>query len=356
MFTRRLEAVKQKITESRLHGFFITSLPNIRYLTGFTGSNAILFLTPDRNFFFTDGRYESQSSEEVKDARVIIAKGSLLEAFAHNVSLKAKDRIGIEAGSVSVAAFNNMKKIARHVRFAPTVAVIEEVRACKDESEIESIKQASKITDRVFNKILAILKPGTKELEVAAEISYWHRLFGAESDAFEPIVASGVRGAFPHARASSNKIKRGDLVTIDLGCRLNGYHCDLTRTVSIGKPSPQMKKIHAIVLEAIERVLEQARDGVQARFMDSVARSSIRARGYGKYFCHSLGHGLGLEVHELPRVSGRSKDVLQNGSVLTLEPGIYIPHVGGVRIEDDVVIRGDGKEVLSSIPRELVIL
>jgi Xaa-Pro aminopeptidase len=194
------------------------------------------------------------------------------------------------------------------------------------------------------------------ELEVAAEITYWHKRFGAESEAFDAIVASGIRGAFPHARASARKIKKGDMVTIDMGCRVDGYHSDLTRTVSVGKPLSEMKKIYAVVLEAEQRSLNEAQAGVQVSSLDAIARKSIGAKGYGKYFCHSLGHGLGLEVHEMPHVSSKSKDILKNGSVITLEPGIYIPQLGGVRIEDDVVVREECNEVLNKAPKELVIV
>jgi Xaa-Pro aminopeptidase len=356
MFSRRLEAVKKKVTESRLQGFLVTSLPNIRYLTGFTGSNAVLLILPERNLFFTDNRYRTQVSGEVEGALITIVPGSLLEALSRRLTHKGRRRIGFEAGSFTVSAFRNLKEYTRGTSFVPTNGLVEQFRAYKDESEISKIKRAAEITDRVFNKILAILKPGIRELDVAAEITYWHRRFGAESEAFDPIVASGIRGALPHARASANKIKKGELVTIDMGCRVEGYHSDLTRTVSVGKPSTEMDKIYGIVLNAQQRSLDEARPGVQVNSLDAIARTAIRERGYGKFFCHSLGHGLGLEVHELPRISSKSRDVLKKGSVITIEPGVYIPQVGGVRIEDDIIIRENDNEVLSKVPKKLVIV
>jgi len=356
MFARRIEAVRQGLAELRLQGLLVTSLPNIHYLTGFTGSNALLLMFPDRNLFFTDRRYTTQSSEEVNGAKVFIASGSLVDAVSKNLPRRRRMRIGIESDSFTVAAYKHLKRTARGALFTSTDGIVERIRVRKDEHEISKIKRAAHITDRVFSKILTILSPGVRELEVAAEIAYWHRRLGAESDAFEPIVASGPRGALPHARASSRKIAKGDLVTIDMGCSADGYHSDLTRTVSVGKPSTEMRKIYGIVLDAQSRSLDAAREGLRASVLDEVARSTIRRGGYGKFFCHSLGHGLGMEVHELPRISSKSKDVLQSGSVVTIEPGIYIPRKGGVRIEDDIIIRNTHSEVLSTVPRDLVIL
>jgi Xaa-Pro aminopeptidase len=356
MFARRLEAIRQRIAESRLRGLLVTSLPNIQYLTGFTGSNAGLLIFPDRALFFTDNRYRIQASREVKGARTIIVSGSLIEALAGKLSHLRRPRIGFEGGSIAVAAYRNLRRVSDRTRFVSTDGFVERVRVRKDATEISRIKRAAEITDRVFKKILAILEPGIRELEIAAEITYWHRQFGAESEAFEPIVASGTRGALPHARASAKKIKKGELVTIDMGCRVEGYHSDLTRTVAVGKPSTRMKRIYGIVLDAQQRAIDGARAGVTARTLDAVARRTIQASGYGKYFNHSLGQGLGLEVHELPRVSSKSTDVLERGSVITIEPGIYIPNVGGVRIEDDVVIQRKNCEVLNDAPKELVVV
>ena len=356
MFTRRLEAIRQRITESRLQGLLVTSLPNIQYLTGFTGSNACLLLFPDRALFFTDHRYKIQAAKEVKNAEPIVVPGSLAEAVSTKLLHSRRTRIGFEPDSVSVAAFRNLDRAVRRTKFVPMSGIIEQIRMCKDEAEISKIRRAAEITDRVFNKILAILKPGVRELEIAAEIVYWHRRFGADSDAFDPIVAGGDRGALPHARASANRLRRGDMVTIDMGCRVEGYHSDLTRTVAVGKPSAEMRKIYGVVLDAQRRAIDKAQAGVAARALDSEARKMIRAKGYGRYFNHSLGHGLGLEVHEMPRVSSKSMDILQLTSVITIEPGIYIPKVGGVRIEDDVVIRQKGCEVLNKSPRELIVV
>jgi Xaa-Pro aminopeptidase len=200
------------------------------------------------------------------------------------------------------------------------------------------------------------LKPGIKELDLAAEISYWHQRFGADGDAFESIVASGPRGALPHGRATEKKICRGEFVTLDFGCTFHGYNSDLTRTVAVGKPGARATKIYQTVLQAQCKAIEATRPGVSARALDRVARNHIRQKGFGKYFSHSLGHGLGIEIHEPLRLSAKSKDVVAVGNVFTIEPGIYIKGIGGVRIEDDVVVRDSGCEVITKSPKELIIV
>jgi len=356
MFARRLEVVRRTITESRLQGFVVTSLPNIRYLTGFTGSNAILLLLPESGLIITDNRYKTQVAEEVSSVKRIAVQGSLVEKVSNVLNNNRRKRLGIEARSLTVATFRNLQRTLGKTTLVPTADVIERIRAFKDEDEISKIKRAAKITDRVFNKILAILKPGVRELEIAAEINYWHRHYGAQSEAFDPLVASGARGALPHGRASEKRIRESEMVTIDLGCTVEGYHCDMSRTVSLGKPPAEMKAVYETVLEAQRRSLDRALSGTPVRALDAIARTCIRRKGYGKFFCHSLGHGLGLEVHELPHVSSKSEEVLGDGSVITIEPGVYIPKFGGIRIEDDVVIRKNGNEVLNTAPKELIIV
>ncbi len=212
------------------------------------------------------------------------------------------------------------------------------------------------LSEKVFRRILRFVRAGLKEAEVAAEITYWHRKYGADGDAFEPIVASGVRGALPHGRASEKKIKKGELVTLDFGCRLDGYCSDVTRTVAVGQPGDRARRIYRVVLDAQCRAIDAARAGIKARKLDQIARDHIKRRGFGKYFSHSLGHGVGIEIHEQLRLSDRSNDTLMAGNVVTVEPGIYIPGFGGVRIEDDIVIRQEGCEVLNVAEKELIIL
>lgn len=356
MLARRIDGVSQRMNESRLQGFLVTFLPNIRYLTGFTGSNAILFLRDGEGILITDNRYSIQASAEVKGVRTAITSGSLLEFLSGNRTVARRGKIGFESNTLTVAAFNKLRKILRGSQLIPTIGFIEGFRERKDANEISKIACAVEITDRVFNKILAILKPGIKELEVAAEITYWHRAYGAESEAFDPIVASGIRGALPHGRASEKALRKGEMVTLDMGCKVDGYHSDLTRTVCLGKPQGEMRGIYRVVLDAQKKALDCIVAGIPARKADRAARSHIAKSGYGRFFSHSLGHGLGLEVHEKPRVSGKTEEILQEDSVVTIEPGIYIPRLGGVRIEDDVVVRKDGCEILNKAPKGLMIL
>lgn len=356
MASQRLEEVRRRLSESRLQGFLVTSSPNINYLTGFTGSSGILLLTRDSQVLITDGRYKHQVRSEMHGLRVVVASGSVLTALSLTNMLHKNGRVGFEAATIGYMEQQNLVRLFPHLRWVPTSFIVENYRSRKDEQEFLKIKRAIEITERVFNKILAIINIGIREIEVSAEISYLHKSFGAESDAFEPIVTSGIRGAFPHGRASDRKIQRGEMVTIDLGCRYQGYHSDLTRTVAIGKPSSEMRKVYATVLEAQTKAIEHARSGMSTRSLDGIARRHIKQKGYAKQFNHSLGHGIGLELHELPRISSKSTERLDENNVITIEPGIYVPGLGGVRIEDDIIVRRMDCEVLSKTKRDLIIL
>ncbi|MGH9427305.1 MAG: M24 family metallopeptidase, partial [Terriglobia bacterium] len=301
-------------------------------------------------------RYQEQLREEVDGFRTIVSSGSFFEAMKNKSVLAKISRLGYESQHLSVSSFATLQKQFPRCTLVPTSSLVEEIAAVKDDYEIESIRQAVRITDEVFKQVLGIMREGIRENEVAAEIAYRHRKLGAEADAFEPIVASGTRGALPHARASQKVIQKGDMVTLDLGCRYQGYHSDLTRTVSVGEPSEELKRMYRVVRDAQEKALASARSGMKAKSLDAVARKHIVSQGLGKYFSHSLGHGLGLEVHELPRISKLSKDTLKSGNVITVEPGVYVPGVGGVRIEDDVVIQNGTCQVLNSSPKDLIVL
>ncbi|MBI3579798.1 MAG: aminopeptidase P family protein [Ignavibacteriales bacterium] len=353
---QRLEELRRSFSAARIDALLVTHLSHVRYLTGFSGSSAVCVVTKDRCYFLSDGRYRQQAQEQVHYANVIIAKGALFPEISNRKLLNGSGRVGVESHYLSVSSLETLKKFFPRTKFVPTQSLVEKITATKDELEIGFIQKAVAITDKVFIKILGVLKQGISEQDIAAEISYLHKNFGAEADAFEPIVASGARGALPHARASAKKIQNGELVTLDFGCRYNGYHSDLTRTVAVGKPSSKAKKIYQVVLDAQQRALDAVTSAMKARALDTVARSYIRKKGFGKYFMHSLGHGLGLEVHEAPRISAVSKDILCDGNVITIEPGIYIPNFGGVRIEDDVHVRNGGCEVLNKSPKELIVV
>ncbi len=350
----KIDKVREKFNDLKIDAILITHPPNIRYLTGFSGSSAICVITKNDAFFLTDFRYKEQAKYQVKHFKKFIASGkTLLDLIQEKRILSKIRRVGFEADHISFSLVLELKNRFKDIKFIPTENFIEEIAAIKTEDEIENIKRAIKISEKVFYEILNIIKPGISEVDIASEITFLHRKFGAEKDAFDIIVASGWRSALPHGVATSKKIKKGELVLIDFGCVYNGYHSDITRTISIGKASPKMRKIYQIVLDAQTKAIENARSGLKASELDFIARNHIKQNGYGRFFGHSLGHGLGTEIHSFPRISPRSNYILQNGNVITIEPGIYIPNFGGVRIEDDVLINSNA-EILTSLPRNLI--
>ena len=356
MIHQKLKAVRVLMTALRVQSLLVTELEHVRYLTGFSGSSGLCLVTPTRQFFITDRRYKSQAPQEVNGFKIIIAKQTLFPLLAERKLIPPRSRVGFESQNISVADMNSLKKMLPLRRFIPATSILENVTAVKDEKEIELIRSAAGISDKVFKKLLTIVRPGVRECDIAAEISYWHRRYGAECDAFDPIVASGERGALPHARASEKIIRRGELVVLDFGCRYHGYNSDITRTLAVGNPSSEMKKIYQIVLDAQIKAIDAVRSGVTARSIDAVARKHIRQKGYGRFFIHSLGHGLGIHVHDPLRVSAVSNSVLETGNVVTIEPGIYLPDRGGVRIEDDIVVRDKGCEILTTSSKELIVV
>jgi Xaa-Pro aminopeptidase len=337
-----------------IDAFIVSSLPNVRYLTGFSGSNGLCLVRKADAFFLTDARYTVQSRMEVRGWKRSIGTNDLFEEIAARNLLKGSHHVGFESLSVTYAQYRTLRKCVGGVTFVATREMVENVALVKDDDELGWIRAAAGTSDRVFSDVLGIVKPGVAELDIAAEISYLHKKYGAQKDAFDPIVASGERGSLPHARASAKRIKKGELVTIDLGCTVGGYNSDMTRTVAVGKVPAQARRVYDAVHRAQLEAVHAARAGMPAKELDGVARQRITKEGYGKYFNHSLGHGLGLQVHERPRVSSLSKDHLVAGSVITIEPGVYIPGFGGVRIEDDVVLAADGCEVLNKTSKDLL--
>ncbi len=356
LISARLQQLRSGFASLDIDAFLVSFQPHVRYLTGFSGSNGIGLITERSQSLITDGRYVEQSRREVKGWKIFIAQDNLFEEMRLQRLLPPGCRVGLDGNTFVLSQFKHLKKTFPRVKFLPKVETIEKIAAVKDEEEITKLRKAVEITDRVFGEILPVLKPGLRELEVAAELSYRQRMHGADGDAFETIVASGDRGALPHGQASSKKLRRGELVTLDFGCVYDGYHSDLTRTVALGKPSAEGKKIYSIVLDAQCKSIESAKSEMKAKELDTIAREHIKSNGYEKFFRHSLGHGIGLQIHEAPRISFLSKAVLAAGNVITIEPGIYLPGFGGVRIEDDIVIRNGDCEVLTSSPKELLIL
>jgi Xaa-Pro aminopeptidase len=352
----RLRKIQQTLRERKLSSLLVTHLPNVRYLTGFSGTTGLCVVGEEGNYFLTDFRYKEQSEHEITGFKIIIAKDSLFEELQKRRIFRGAERVGVEGNFLPYAEFQKLRRLFKRVRFVPQAELVESVSSIKDEKEIALIRAAARISDRVFQDVLGVLKPGVRELEVSAEISYLHKFFGAEHDAFETIVASGARGALPHGVASTKKIRRGEFVTLDFGCVYRGYCCDITRTVAVGEPGKKLREVYRVVQDAQMKAIEAAKAGVVAKDLDAVARRHIERSGYGRHFGHSLGHGIGLQVHEPPRISWMSSYRLQRGNVITIEPGIYLPGTGGVRIEDDILVLNGKSIVLNKAPKELLLL
>ncbi|MEO8512923.1 MAG: Xaa-Pro peptidase family protein [Ignavibacteria bacterium] len=351
----RIEKIKAILAELKLDAFYVTHLPNIRYLSGFSGSSAYLIISKDKNYFFTDFRYKEQSKVQVKECEIIV-NFSPAEEIKNVINKNGFKNIAFEPTHLTVHQLDQMKESFRGVTFTAVAERIEQLTMIKTPDEIAKILKACDITDKVFSKLLEIIKPGMKENDVSAEISYWHKKYGAEKDSFDPIVASGWRGALPHGMASDKVIESGEMVTLDFGCIYDGFCSDMTRTISIGKPDDEMKKIYDVVLESQVRAVNAAKEGINTKELDNISRDYINQNGYEGKFGHGLGHGLGIEVHEMPSISQRMDINVPAGVVFTIEPGIYVEGLGGVRIEDDILTKAGGCDVFNKSRKELIII
>jgi len=328
-----------------LDALYITRPENVRYLTGFPHpEDAQVLITPEGAFLLTDPRYPEAERESRLPARVL--KREEREALFQDL----RGRVGFEAEHLPYAALERLRELSP-AEWVPTKGVIERLRLKKSPEEVARIRQAQALAERALERALALLRPGAEEREVALEIEFFLRKEGAEGVAFPPIVASGARGALPHAGASEKRLEPGELITLDLGAKVAGYHSDMTRTVALGKPSPEMRRVYEAVQEALEVALQGLKPGRTGKEVDALAREALGRHGLDRYFVHSLGHGVGLAVHEGPGLSPYTEEVLEPGMVVTVEPGVYLPGVGGVRIEELVLITEDGIELLSRFPR-----
>jgi Xaa-Pro aminopeptidase len=353
--TNRIKKLREKIKRESLDLLLVTTLTNLRYLCGYTGSNGILLVSKDKSIFLTDFRYKEQVKKEVKGAEIKIAQRELFSTLMEIDWLKEKRiKVGFESKHLSFKLYEKLKALLPQILWIPTEDLVESLLVTKDEGEIKKIKKAADISAKVYQEILPLLKPGTKEQEISAELEYRIRRNGGTGSAFEPIVASGVRSAMPHARASSKRFQKGDFVTLDFGALYEGYVCDITRTVVIGKATLRQKKIYNLVLRAQTKAIKNACSGMKGFELDKVARDVINNAGFKDYFGHGLGHGIGLLVHDSPGINTKSQEVLKPGMVITIEPGVYFPGWGGVRIEDDILITRNGCKILTNIKRELL--
>lgn len=351
----RLRQLRALLTHHRVDGFVTSFPPHLFYLCGFTGSSGVLFIGPKAAILFTDGRYAAQAPQEVKGAQVEIRPGSLLLAAANDIGRKKGVRIGFESGRLSVKQLNLLVSNTKgRVRWRGLDGLVESLRASKDEFELDAMRDAARIGSEVFEEVVSLIRPGISERDLAAEIDYRMRKKGAAGPAFETIVASGARAAFPHARPTDKTLRKNELVVLDLGVILRHYCSDLSRTVFLGKAPVRIRRWYRAVKEAQEAARAVLAVNASADSVDAAARSVLRGYRLDRYFLHSTGHGLGLEVHEDPRLGREERSTIVSGAVVTLEPGVYVEGVGGIRIEDDVAIHPHGTEMLTSATRELL--
>ena len=355
----RLEGLSRSLDQERLDLLLVSHLPNVRYLCGFTGSAGLLLVNSTGATLFTDGRYIAQANEEVSGSRVVICRKPLLGAVGQSLRSRRKAArslvVGIEPEHLTVAAHRQLANLLdRTVQLKQAPSLVERARMIKDAEEIAQLREAVLLGSSLFDTVLETVRPGIKETDVAAAMEFKARRSGAEAMSFETIIASGQRSALPHGRASAAPIPASGFVVCDFGVILGGYCSDMTRTVYVGRPSKQARGFYHAVREAQQAAVEAVRPGKQLGEVDRAARKMLRKAGFDRYFTHSTGHGVGIEIHEPPRIAAGQNEVLKPGMVITIEPGAYVPDRWGVRIEDMVLVTERGVDVLTPTTKELI--
>ncbi|MFD1773091.1 M24 family metallopeptidase [Paenibacillus rhizophilus] len=357
MGNNRVSKLRKVVQDHGLDAMLITSGINRRYLSGFTGSSGYVLITGDESYLLTDFRYMTQASEQSKGLKIVQHGPKFIDTVRELLPKGGQARLGFEQDDVAYGAYASYAEALKTAaELVPVSQAVEKLRMFKDEDELAVMRRAADLADDTFRHILNVIKPGMTERDVDLEMEFYMRSHGATSSSFDTIVASGERSAMPHGVASQKVIQTNEFVTFDFGALLDGYCSDITRTIALGSPDPKLKEIYDIVLEAQLYALEHIKPGMTGRECDALSRDIIARYGYGEQFGHSLGHGLGMEVHEWPRLSKLSDDVLQPGMVVTVEPGIYVPGLGGVRIEDDVVVTENGVERLTHSSKDYTVL
>jgi Xaa-Pro aminopeptidase len=349
----RLAKMKNWLQDKELDAFLITKPVHCYYLSGFTGTSACLVITSSggKDFLITDFRYQEQAESEAKGFELVLWKSSLFQTLAELFQFYDLKKVGIDEDEITLSTYEGLKKEVPGVTFFPQKDYCIELRKIKDEGELKLLKKAVEISDKAFLHLLDLIRPGLTESEIALELEFFMRRLGGSKNAFETIVASGYRAALPHGVATTRAIQTGDLVILDFGTVYQGYHSDITRTLILGEPDKLQKERYNLVLKAHEEVAQKMQPGMRAREADALARRVIEAAGYGENFGHSLGHGVGLEIHEGPSLSPRDETILEPGMIVTVEPGIYISGWGGIRLEDMYVITPGGCERLTKSPK-----
>lgn len=340
--------------EEKLDAFVITSPENRRYMSGFTGTSAMLVITLEKAYLLTDFRYIQQATAQAPEFQIVKVGAEMYSSLAE-LGQKA-GRVGFEEEYLTYADYAKLKEALPLAELVPQSKMVTDLRSVKGPEELELIRQAVKIADDAFAHILKYIELGQKEEEISREIEFEMRRAGASGGSFDFIVASGVRSSMPHGVASTKKVQSGELLTMDFGAIYQGYCSDITRTICLGEPTEKQRDIYEIVLQAQRAGIEAIKPGIPGKAVDAVARKIIADAGYGDYFDHGLGHSVGLAIHESPRLSLREEQILEPGMVVTIEPGIYLPDWGGVRIEDMAVVTENGCEVLTQAPKEFIII
>ena len=352
---RRLSRLRALMRRTPVEALLILDLRNIRYLTGFAGSDGALLVSAGKPVLLVDGRYTTQAGRQAPGSRVVVYRDKA-SGIADALSAGGIGQVGFEPAVMSAEFLDALRRKAKRVRFKPLQAQLGAIRAVKDAGEIAQIRKAIRIATGALRSTLERVRPGVSERDIAIELEYAMRRGGAEAASFDTIIASGPNSALPHARPGTRRLRRGDLVVVDYGAVWQGYHSDETCTFVVGRAGRRHETIYALVKEAHDRALEAVRAGVACRDVDAAARGIIERAGYGPRFSHGTGHGVGLDVHDAPRLSGVSDAVLEQGMVVTIEPGVYLPGFGGVRIEDTVLVEKGGARVLTEFSKELQVI
>jgi Xaa-Pro aminopeptidase len=351
----RRTALAGSLPDLAVDAFLITGPSNVRYLTGFTGSNGQVLVAAERSMFLTDGRYSEQSRHEVPDVERVTYLGSFGAALAEQIGRMGVQRLGFEAQHVTVRNLEQLASALPEIGLVPLGEEVEHLRWVKDPEELGHLRAAQEATDQAFEDVLETLAVGQTEVTVARNLEHLLRRDGADGLSFDPIVAFGENAAEPHHEPNHRVLGEGDVIKLDFGALYAGYHADMTRTIAFGEPTSELKKIHDVVRQSQQAGIDAVVAGVTGKAVDDVARSVIDDAGYGQHFTHGLGHGVGLDIHEGPQLGRQFDDQsLPVGAVVTVEPGIYIPGIGGVRIEDMVEVTGDGCSVLGTSSRDLI--
>jgi Xaa-Pro aminopeptidase len=351
----RRNRVVERLEALDLDALLVTRLPNVRYLTGYTGSNGQVVIGRGGSIFFTDGRYIAQSAREVPDVERVIYSNDFPGTFRASANELGVRRVGFESAGVTHRLFRQLESLDG-LELTPTDEEIERLRWVKEPEELELIREAQRITDAAYDQILPKLAEGVSEREIALELDWSMLRAGAEDVAFESIVAFGENASEPHHSPTERRLRSGELVKLDFGALYEGYHSDMTRTVSFGEPSAELRELYELVRRSQQAGVDAVRSGIEGKDADRASRSVIEEAGYGERFSHGLGHGVGLEIHEGPTLRSNSDEVLPVGAVVTVEPGVYIPGEAGVRIEDMVEVTDDGCRVIPTVTKELVVL